>query len=70
MSGNLFKDYEFLGWYSVGLGSAPHSHDLQFQKEISSHFQADPIYIVMDTAASTLKENPDLPVKVFEVKYE
>lgn len=35
MSGNLFKDYEFLGWYSVGLGSVPHARDLHFQKEIS-----------------------------------
>lgn len=30
MTGNLFKDYEFLGWYSAGIGQSPHSSDMRF----------------------------------------
>ncbi|EAR96294.1 JAB1/Mov34/MPN/PAD-1 ubiquitin protease (macronuclear) [Tetrahymena thermophila SB210] len=66
---NLFKDYEFLGWYSAGVGQNPYPNDMKFQNQISENVSSNPIYLIMDTVTS-MKGQTDLPVKLFEVKYE
>jgi len=57
----VFKDYEFMGWYSTGTGVFP--ADMEIHKQISE-FNENPLYLQLNPIIATAQR--DLPIGIFE----
>jgi len=57
----VFKDYEFMGWYSTGQGIVP--ADMEIHKQISE-FNENPLYLQLNTQITSAMR--ELPINVYE----
>jgi len=57
----VFKDYEFMGWYSTGHGIVP--ADMDIHKQISE-FNENPLYLQLNTQITSAMR--ELPIFIYE----
>jgi len=57
----VFKDYEFMGWYSTGQGAVP--ADMEIHKQISE-FNENPLYLHLNPIIATAQR--ELPISIYE----
>jgi len=61
----VFKNYDFLGWYSTGDRVSP--ADIEIHKQLLD-FNESPLYLLLDTVACARPDTKDLPVHLFDTE--
>eukprot|EP01016_Furgasonia_blochmanni_P003868 TRINITY_DN11517_c0_g1_i3.p1 TRINITY_DN11517_c0_g1~~TRINITY_DN11517_c0_g1_i3.p1 ORF type:complete len:322 (-),score=56.18 TRINITY_DN11517_c0_g1_i3:159-1124(-) len=68
MMQQVFKSYDFLGWYSTCPDMKPYPGDIKIHK-LMQDFNENPIYICVDPS-KPMKVSSELALRVYELKYD